>query len=445
VDKLRLAWIYLRSALISRERLESYDAEKWADYVAPFSPKVKRWILDSTAIFLGMDYAKLSKHFIYNMFRTPPKVCNLIDPAHKFYSFDGPMNIVLFNSWMRRLREQGVVVRTGTSVKKINLSSAGRIESITTCATTDQDLLEKSPDADDVPAETQAKAQEPELADEDTFRDSPHLLMQSHARTEDAKEEKQEFYDIYVNAMDAGSLSALYPTLDSNKKTMGQSIEFWALHENSRQIQTQVLYYVPYSLEMPWATPTIIILHDTPWFLMIRMEQKLFDLNNECLLSTGIGIWDKPGVLHAKNAINCTREEIAKECWAQIKRSQTNLKLGQMPEWDIWNTFKFDEKRQELDTVEPKFSNNVHTLQLRPKPKDAHISNLYHATAYTRTLMDIYNMESGCEAGVRVATMINGAPCESDSSDLLRLQEPAPGIFLRICRAIDRFFFKLFG
>jgi uncharacterized protein with NAD-binding domain and iron-sulfur cluster len=76
-------------------------------------------------------------------------------------------------------------------------------------------------------------------------------------------------------------------------------------------------------------------------------------------------------------------------------------------ESDVWDSFQFNEDTEKIETFEPKFSNNVGVLALRPKTKDESITNLLHATAYTRTNANIFNMESACEAGCRAAYEIN--------------------------------------
>jgi hypothetical protein len=187
---------------------------------------------------------------------------------------------------------------------------------------------------------------------------------------------------------------------------------------NSRQVQTQVLYYLNYRLQPIGSQPTILILPDTPWFLMVRIEGDLWETKCD-YLSTGIGIWDVWGY-NGKKASECNRKEIAMECWDQIKKSKHNLKIPQfMPKWDIWHSFNYNTYTQKMDTWEPKFSNNVNTLKYRPNFKDDKIKNLYHANAYTKTDMNIYNMESGVEAGVKTAYLIQGKPLEKKSVNLI--------------------------
>jgi uncharacterized protein with NAD-binding domain and iron-sulfur cluster len=167
---------------------------------------------------------------------------------------------------------------------------------------------------------------------------------------------------------------------------------------------------------------------------MVRIEGDLWD-TTEDYLSTGIGMWDTPGHIFGKPAVECTREELAQECWAQISHAKHNLKLPvDIPAWDIWRSFQYDTEKHQMDTWEPKFSNNINTLKFRPDFADKRINNLYHATAYTKTYMNIFNMESAAESGVKAAKLIKGAPIEPHGR---------PGLFIRICRWVDRLLFKL--
>ncbi len=100
-----------------------------------------------------------------------------------------------------------------------------------------------------------------------------------------------------------------------------------------------------------------------------------------------------------------------------------------MPEWSIWTSF-YDYK-DSIHTYEPKFSNNIGTLKLRPDTNDKNFSNLYHATAYTKTTANIFNMESAVEAGVKAAAAIKKET----------LQHPEECWFMRFIRWMDDLLF----
>ncbi len=109
------------------------------------------------------------------------------------------------------------------------------------------------------------------------------------------------------------------------------------------------------------------------------------------------------------------------------------MKLGKMPRWDIWDEFQFCPNRNEIVTDEPKFSNNVKTLPLRPNFRDK-LNNFYHANSYTRTITNTFNMESGAEAGVKVANIINN----SYVPEKIKISP-----FIRFCRWCDKIIFRI--
>lgn len=189
-----------------------------------------------------------------------------------------------------------------------------------------------------------------------------------------------------------------------------------------RQIQCHVLYRIPAKLQLQG--PCIIVLPDTEWCIMVRVESSIWrgewELTDKDLLCTGVGIWHRIGT-NGKTAEECTREEIAEEVWKQIHKNdglvgsvalsngQSLSSLSEIPEWDIWKSYVYNNVGKGIDTYEPKFSNSVDTLERRPEVRDNTYSILYHATAYARTEMNVFCMESAAEAGVKAARFITSS------------------------------------
>lgn len=394
LEKARLLGMYLYALSISEERLEEYDSVLWKDYVSWASPKVKRWILDSTAIYLGMDYNKLSTHFMFDLMRKTAQDTKLPN-EHTFYSLDGSMYTTLFKPWRKHLEKNGVKFMMNTEVVKIN-------------HTDDMIVLDELETLEDLPQHNGKFITSIEVNHDDK---TIHLDG-----------------DYFINAMDVKNLASLYPS----------ESKFPELYNNSRQIQCQVLFYLPYKLQPLGTPPTILISPDSPWFLMTRIESDLWELKDKDLLSCGIGIWDVEGY-NGKKAINCTREELAAECWSQIIKSQHNLKLSdEIPNWDIWGSYIFNEKTGEMDTFEPKFSNNINTLMYRPSFSDSVFSNMFHANAYTKNMVNIYNMESGATSGVESAHLL----IEKHTEIKFPKETKKVNIFLRFIRYIDSLIFR---
>jgi hypothetical protein len=428
-DIMRLAYIFLRANTICRERLESYDTILWSDAVKPFSANIRRWILDSTSIYFGMDYARLSKYFMYHLIRQNVN-SDLVDPNYTFFSFDGPMTETFFFPWKFHLKKMGVKIFVKHEVKAININCDNTIQNVEINVRSNCDLT--------IP---------------------PKII---HA-------------DIFISALPAEILAKLYPvfpliessfsateTFMKSSALATEQMRFAELAMRGHQIQTQVLYYIPHRVEMDsdeLSTGTVVIFHDTPWFLMIRIEGGLWDLpdyhdedgndianiNEYDLLSTGIGMWDVPG-LFGKTAVQCTREELAAECWAQIQSTQHNFNFDDfIPKWDIWNSFQFDEKKRKINTWEPKWSNSAYTLNLRPTPKDKNITNLYHCGAIFKgpdeiTNKNVFNMEGACFSAKVTTDIIHFG--EIKDPVLLKGYE-SPNVFVKICRFFDKFVYKI--
>jgi hypothetical protein len=129
----------------------------------------------------------------------------------------------------------------------------------------------------------------------------------------------------------------------------------------------------------------------------------------------GICVPDMPGIAVDKPFKVSSRTEMEKEVWAEIVRSysKSNIKTESGETIDkakielfyMWDSFKFDEAKKEIEVWEPKFSNNANTFQYQPEV-ETEIKNLFFATGYTRTDRFIYSMEAAAEAGGLCANVI---------------------------------------
>ena len=384
-DIMKLIRISLYAKYMCDERLESHDETLWREYIGTLSPNVKRWVLDSTSIYLGMDYNKLNTNMMLHLLRDTVKKNTQLDTKYVFYSFDGSMYDKLYIPWKEQLEQNGVKFLLNHDIKKIyHVDGLRTISSIN--------------------------------------------VVNNNSRT---SEKLTISGDIFINAMDTSNLSNLYPNNEGN-------LDYLHLHNNSKQFQTQVLYKLPYRLQPTGTEPTILVLPDSPWFLMMRIEGDIWETKGYDLLSCGIGMFDVMGI-NGKMAIDCTREQLAEECWSQITASKHNLKLPiVMPKWNIWDSYVYNNITGKLTSYEPKFSNNINTLKFRPKFHDKQLLNLYHATSYTKTETNIYNMEGAAEAGVKSANIILNRINKKLNT---MPKKKKVGWFTRFMRTIDRVFF----
>ncbi len=342
-----LSKIYLVANCHNLKNLERYDHILWKDYTKNISPELKKWIAESPAIYLGMDIDRLSSHLMLKLLRTNRNIKNL---KYDYYSFNGPINQQWFDIWKKYLESLGVKFHLNTTVVKINTKN-NRIKN---CV------------------------------------------------TEKGLHHGAKFF---VNALSMEQLAHLIPSHD-----------YQVLTQRSIQLQTQVLYFLNSRLKLDG--PAILIFPDTEWCLMVRVESMLWDVEmGDCqdILSCGIGIVSRPGMIYKKTMRDCTRDEIMIECWCQLLKSKQlfqyiktedgkPLAKVEIINANIWDSFQFE--NNQLKTWEPKFSNNVDCLHLRPKIYDQQFDNLRHATAYSKTETNTFNMESAAEAGKKAADSI---------------------------------------
>jgi uncharacterized protein with NAD-binding domain and iron-sulfur cluster len=190
---------------------------------------------------------------------------------------------------------------------------------------------------------------------------------------------------------------------------------------------------------------------DSPWALTSVSQAQFwtdFDLAKYAdgavkgILSVDISDWDVKG-LNGEEAQRCSRDEIARETWEQLKKS-LNVD-GEILRDSHLHSWFLDPDIQDLDAdpstprlntnAEPLLVNYVDTWRLRPEAV-TRIPNFFLASDYVRTFTDLATMEAANEAARRAVNGILRAdragvePCK-----LWNLHEPE--VFLPF-RAYDR-------
>lgn len=174
---------------------------------------------------------------------------------------------------------------------------------------------------------------------------------------------------------------------------------------------------------------------DTPWAIT-SISQKQFwpnvnlseygDGKVKGILSVDISDWDTPGILYNKSAKDCTKEEIIKEIWEQLKRSlnvegQVILQDDMLHNWYLDADIEFEIPKK---NKEPLLVNTINSWDLRPYAY-TRVPNLFLASDYVKTYTDLATMEGANEAARRaVNCIIDVSGISAKKCKLWDLHEP---------------------
>jgi uncharacterized protein with NAD-binding domain and iron-sulfur cluster len=194
-------------------------------------------------------------------------------------------------------------------------------------------------------------------------------------------------------------------------------------------------------LDSPWAITSV----SQPQFWTDRDLADYGDGKVKGIVSVDISNWNVPG-LNGKRARDCSRQEVATEVWAQMKRS---LNIGdevladeQLHSWFLDPDVEAsdDPSRPGLEVnTEPLLVNYVDTWRLRPEAV-TRIRNFFLAGDYVRTTTDLATMEAANEAARRAVNgVLNASGSTKEPCQLWRLHEPE---VLAPWRAYDRLRFR---
>jgi uncharacterized protein with NAD-binding domain and iron-sulfur cluster len=193
-------------------------------------------------------------------------------------------------------------------------------------------------------------------------------------------------------------------------------------------------------IDSPWALTSISQAQFWPRFELEEMGDGRVD----GILSVDVSDWEREGVVHRKQAMYCSKEEVRDEVWAQLKQGLNDSGIYVLEDANVLTWFLDPSivypNPNEASNLEPLLINTAGSWSDRPDAVTA-IENLFLASDYVRTHTDLATMEGANEAARRA---VNGILDASDSSaprcGVWPLSEPA--IFAP-ARAIDRIRFKL--
>ena len=158
---------------------------------------------------------------------------------------------------------------------------------------------------------------------------------------------------------------------------------------------------------------------DTPWALT-SIEQGNFwrrpmtDYGNgsiKDIWSVDVSDWFTPGIVYGKAAADCTPDQIAHEVWEQMKRSLnrkdfTVLSDDMLARWFLDPAIHYPQgPNARAANREQLLINTAGSLDDRPTAS-SRIPNMFMASDYVRTNIDLATMEGANEAGREAANAI---------------------------------------
>ena len=202
---------------------------------------------------------------------------------------------------------------------------------------------------------------------------------------------------------------------------------------------------------------TLAYLPNTPWLLMVLPTGHIWGdehLSKFCkkeikeVISVGICEPYVNGLKIKKPWSKCTIDEIKIEAWYQLINDKDfinniciedniELKNVNIINFKMWDSYKF--KNGKMDTYEPKWANNINTIQYRPKSKTP-INNLFIGGSYSDTTTGCYSMESAAESGKIAAKEL----CKYDKKEEnIYLYTKNRWLLTAPIRNIDYFMYKI--
>lgn len=235
--------------------------------------------------------------------------------------------------------------------------------------------------------------------------------------------------DYYICSM---PVERIAPLLDDNLIYLDPTLA------NIKELSTEVSWMNGSQFYLKEDVPLVhghAIYIDTPWALTsISQHQfwKKVDLSRygdgtiKGILSIDISDWDLPGIIYNKPAKECTKDEIVKEIWEQLKRSLNVDGKIILKDSDLHTSFidpdiEFKDKTQ---NKEPLLVNTVNSWDLRPYSY-THVPNLFLASDYVKTNTDLATMEGANEAAKRaVNNILDASGSRAKKCTIYDLHEP---------------------
>ncbi|MEA2405063.1 MAG: hypothetical protein QOE08_1710 [Thermoleophilaceae bacterium] len=178
---------------------------------------------------------------------------------------------------------------------------------------------------------------------------------------------------------------------------------------------------------------------DAPWALT-ALTQGQFWANRKYTRDYGDGTvvdsfsvdvsdWDTPGILYGKPAKRCTKQQVAKEVFAQIKLHLNDngsdvLTDDMVHSWHLDPSIVWSKSRRRNSNDEPLLVNTVGTWEKRPQARTK-VPNLFLAGDYVQTDVDLATMEGANESGrAAVNALLDTSGSKADRVRMYKLYDP---------------------
>jgi len=366
-------WQILTSC--KERRLGEYEQTSWWDFVGAEGRSAayqKFLAVGITRSLVAAKARKASTRTIGDIF--VQLILTMINPTAGSTDrvLDGPTNLVWIDPWLAYLESRGVRYIKGAQVEEI-LCQNGRITGV------------------------------------DVSQEGNRAVATG---------------DYYIAALPveriaslvSASLLAADPTL-RKLRALAANVEWmngiqFYLHRNLPTTHGHVIH-----IDTEWALTSISQLQ----FWRDAPPEFLRDSAVHSVLSVDISDWTAPGST-GRAAIDCSRDEVVRETWSQLKRSMNSgeelLRDDDLHSWFLDPDITNDPARPaHLTNGEPLLVNLVDSWALRPEATTA-IPNLFLASDYVRTYTDLATMEGANEAARRAvnglldAVNFGGSRCE---------------------------------
>ena len=192
---------------------------------------------------------------------------------------------------------------------------------------------------------------------------------------------------------------------------------------------------------------------DSPWALTSISQAQFwdsFDLEQmgdgrvEGILSVDVSDWEQQGVVHGKQAMYCSKDEVREEVWAQLTAALNDAGVEVLDEANVLAWFLDPSivypNPNEASNLEPLLINTAGSWGDRPEATTA-VGNLFLASDYVRTHTDLATMEGANEAARRAVNgILSAVGSDEPRCGVWPLKEPA---MFAPARAFDRVLFEL--